>query len=389
MNLLVVTPKYDPDNFSINIIVNELISKGHMVTVLTSLPFDNDGYIDGYEYLKKKDHLTIYRLKVKRRKKSTLSIISNYLSFYFLSKRWVKRCKEKYDAVYTFNVSPVTSLAAGNLYKKKYKVKHVAHILDIWPASYLASGKKKESSLMYKILFKWSKSLYREVDQLLIGSKSFESYLKDVLKLENLNISYLPQPALYSDNKGDNPYIKDTFNNLYAGNIAKLQLVDFPIKMMNLINDKSIHLTIIGSGSFEDTIKEEINNNINKDNIHLYPQMDYKDVSRYYQYASIIFIGLDSSSSVKDVIPNKLITALAYGKIIVGMMNGDGASILKETSNYVTNQDINELKEVVEKVKSLGKKEIKIKEDNNRSYYLSHYSIEYIINNLLDSFSSK
>lgn len=117
--------------------------------------------------------------------------------------------------------------------------------------------------------------------------------------------------------------------------------------------------------------------------------MDYKEVSRYYRYASIIFIGLDSSSSVKDVIPNKLITALAYGKIIVGMMNGDGASILKETSNYVTNQDINELKEVVEKVKSLEKKEIKIKEDNNRSYYLSHYSIEYIINNLLNSFSSK
>ena len=142
MKILVVCQYFYPENFVISNICERLVSYGHDVTVLTGKP--NYGYgeiIPEYKKMKYQEYkgIKIHRVKLVARKKSRLSIIKNYLSFWSNSKKWVRKCKEKYDIVYSMSLSPVTILRAGNLYKKKHQVPHIVHCVDLWPESTIAT----------------------------------------------------------------------------------------------------------------------------------------------------------------------------------------------------------------------------------------------------------
>ena len=187
MKILVVCQYYFPENIVITNICEELVKKGDDVTVLTGKP--NYGYgeiIPEYKNVKYEviNGVKVHRVNLVPRKKSRFSIIRNYLSFWSNSKKWIRRCKEKFDIVYSMSLSPVTILSAGNLYKKKHHVKHVVHCVDLWPDSVLVTHAVREKSLTYKILYKWSRDLYKQVDHVIIGSPSYGEYFKNVLKLD-------------------------------------------------------------------------------------------------------------------------------------------------------------------------------------------------------------
>ena len=140
MKILAVCQYYYPENIVFTNVCEELVKLGHDVTVLTGKP--NYGYgqiIPEYKKVKFEviNGVKVHRVNLIARKKSRLSIIKNYLSFWANSKKWVRNCKEKFDIVYSMSLSPVTILSAGNLYKKKHHVKHVVHCVDLWPESVL------------------------------------------------------------------------------------------------------------------------------------------------------------------------------------------------------------------------------------------------------------
>ena len=100
MKILIVCQFYYPENFVISKIAESLLSYGHDVTVLTGKP--NYGYgeiIPEYKNVKYEEinGVKVHRVNLYPRKKSRLSIIRNYLSFWANSKKWVRNCKEKYD----------------------------------------------------------------------------------------------------------------------------------------------------------------------------------------------------------------------------------------------------------------------------------------------------
>ena len=110
--------------------------------------------------------VNVHRVNLKPRKKGRLSIISNYLSFWINSKKWVRKTKLKFDYVYSMSLSPVTICSAGNLYKKKHGVKHIIHCLDLWPESVLVTKAVRKNSLMYRILYHWSRSIYKNASKI-------------------------------------------------------------------------------------------------------------------------------------------------------------------------------------------------------------------------------
>ena len=198
MKILAICQYYYPENFVFTNICEELVKLGNDVTVLTAKP--NYGYgeiIPEYKDIKYEEinGVKVHRVNIYARKKTRLSIIRNYLSFWKNSRKWVKKCKEKYDIVYSMSLSPVTILSAGNLYKKKYGGKHIVHCVDLWPESVLITHAVRKKSLTYKFLYKWSRNLYLKADRVLIGSPSFEEYFKNVLKVDK-KISFVPQPSL-------------------------------------------------------------------------------------------------------------------------------------------------------------------------------------------------
>ena len=394
MKILVVTPKFYPDNFSIIPLVDAFIKEGNDVTVLTSMPFDKNGnYLAEYKDQKVefKDHLVIHRLKVKTRKKNANSIASNYLSFYFLSKRWVKKCREEFDVVYTFEVSPVTVIAAGNYYKKKHHVRHVVHVLDIWPESLVGSGYFNKDTVIYRIMRKWSKRLYQGADELLIGSPSFKEYLEDYLNVKGVPIKYVSQPGLtVSKLNSKNPYEEGTINILYCGNISTVQLVHFIVPAMNLIESSNIHFTIIGQGRYAKDLVKEIEESPKKNQIHYLGEKLYEDVYDYYVCADAILVSLDGSTSIGKTIPNKLISSLYYGRPILGMLSGDGERILIDGhGGILVNQTVNALAQAIKKIATLTDKEKTTLGSNNKVYFERTFNLNTIKEKILVSLSGE
>jgi len=113
MKILVVTQYFYPESFRVNTFVKELVKRGYEVTVLTGYPQYPYGEIyEGYgfniPYDKEWNGAKVERLKVFPRGHNAIGLLRNCISFVREGYNWVKKCDEKYDVIYVFEVSPVT-----------------------------------------------------------------------------------------------------------------------------------------------------------------------------------------------------------------------------------------------------------------------------------------
>lgn len=379
MKILVVCQYYFPENNVLTNICEELVKLGNDVTVLTGKP--NYGYGEIIPEYKKIKYQEIHGVKVHRvnlypRKKSRLSIIRNYLSFWGNSKKWVKNCKEKFDIVYSMSMSPVTILSAGNIYKKKHHVKHVVHCVDLWPESVIATHAVRKNSLTYKILYKWSRKLYSQVDHVIIGSPSYKEYFKDVLKLD-VDTSFVALPSLVEVNNAEPHKYNKPFNILYCGNLGLIQLIDLIPETMKEINNSNIQFHVIGMGPKSNELLDLINKYSLEDKVIYHGPIVASKAASYFASADVLYVSLDGSGYVGKTIPNKLMMSLAFGKPIIGVLDGDGKDILiKAGGNIIAKPNPESVAEAINKMYSLStidRKEMGIK---NREYYFSNLSID-------------
>ena len=390
MKILIVTPKYYPDTFPINLISEELVRKGNEVDVLTSVPFNAGKYLENYDKEKSfYNGVNIYRVRTKIRTNTKSSLIKYYLSLHKEFKKWVKNCDKKYDIVFSYSISPVITLAAGNLYKKLHHIPHFAHVLDIWPESVVDAGYTSTHSLLYKVLLKWSKKEYSGVDKIFIGSVSFKDYLMEKMNIPSNKIEYLVQPGLiYQHDEGENPYDTNKTNIVYCGNISKLQLVDLIIPAMEELRNENIVFNVLGTGSYLEEFQAEMKKRTLA-NVKYLGYFTYQESAPYLRYADAILVSLKNVGFVGKTIPNKLISSLYYAKPIIGIISGEGKEILQVNNNIVEEQSIEGLVKAIREFKTLDHKaRIEIGK-KNRQQYDDLYSIDNYIKILLGSFSSK
>ena len=179
MKILVVCQYYYPENFVVYKFAEQFVKDGYEVHVLTGKP--NYGYgriLPEYKNVSEEviNGVNVHRVNIYPRKKNRLSIVKNYLSFWRNSKKWVKKTKIKFDYVYSMSLSPITICSAGNLYKKIHGSKHIIHCLDLWPESVLVTKAVNKKSLIYKILYRWSRNIYKNASKILVSSPSFIEY---------------------------------------------------------------------------------------------------------------------------------------------------------------------------------------------------------------------
>ncbi|MCR5184888.1 MAG: glycosyltransferase family 4 protein [Bacilli bacterium] len=383
MKILMICQFYYPENFVITKIAEKIASFGHDVTVLTGKP--NYGY--GYILPEYKDvsHEVINNVKVERvnlkpREQTRKSIIKNYLSFWKASKKWVRKTKEKFDIVYSMSLSPVTILAAGNVYKKKHKVPHVVHCVDLWPESVLVTHAVKKKSLTYKLLYKWSRSLYKKADEVLIGSPSFETYFNDVLKLPSIPKVFIPQPSLVEESDLEPyQYEKDTFNILYCGNLGTIQQIPMIVDAMKAFKGTNVKFHVIGMGPLSQTLEKGIKDNHLEDNLKYYGPIPAYKASAYFKSADALYVSLKDEGYVGKTIPNKLVMSMAFKKPILAMLNGDGKDILKAADGAVySEQNASSLTEAIKTISSMSKEDLSRLGNNNYQYYKNNLTVETV-----------
>ena len=383
MKILIVCQFYYPENFVITNIAEKLASFGHDVTVLTGKPNYGYGYIlPAYQNVSSEviNGVKVERVNIKPRKHSRISIINNYLSFWKNSKKWVRKTDEKYDVVYSMSLSPVTILSAGNLYKKKHGVPHVVHCVDLWPESVLVTKAVRKNSLVYRILYTWSKKLYSKADKILIGSPSFEEYFKEVLKIDQIKMKYIPQPSLVeSSDLSPFPFDKNYFNILYCGNLGLIQQIPLIVEAMKELEGSNIRFNIIGMGPLSNYLENKIKEYNLENNVIYYGPMPALQASAYFKGADALYVPLKNEGTVGKTIPNKLVMSMAFAKPILAMLEGDGKDILVEADGAVfSGQSSESLLEAIKTISELNKKDLDRFGNNNYSYYQSHLATDIV-----------
>ena len=378
MKILAICQYYYPENFVFTNICEELVKLGNDVTVLTAKP--NYGYgeiIPEYKDIKYEEinGVKVHRVNIYARKKTRLSIIRNYLSFWKNSRKWVKKCKEKFNIVYSMSLSPVTILSAGNLYKKKYGVKHILHCVDLWPESVLITHAVRKNSLTYKFLYKWSRNLYLKADRVLIGSPSFEEYFKNVLKIDK-KISFVPQPSLVESLDAEEHKFEKKFNILYCGNLGLIQLIDLIPEAMKSIDNPDVQFHVIGMGPKTESLKESIKENGLEDKVIYHGPIPAKKAAAYFKGADVLYVSLKNDGYVGKTIPNKLMMSMAFGKPILGVLDGDGKAILKECGNVIATEDADSISNAINVLANMSSEERKKIGKANQDYYFKNLSIK-------------
>ena len=342
MKILIVSQYYYPDPFSVSLVAEQLVKNGHDVTVLTGKP--NYGYhkiVPGYE---KKDYevfngVKIYRVNVTPRKESKLSIVKNYLSFYFNARRFVNKLDDDFDIVYSVSLSPVISISPAIKYAKKHKIKHILHCLDLWPESVVATGITKKGTLLYNFLLKWSRKLYKNVDKILVSSPSFKDYLKEVIGYDENKCLYVPQATNTYDIAKDEEAIKyDTryMNVVYCGNVGKLQLIPQLIEAVEIAKKTiPVRVYVIGLGSLTKYLKNSIKERKLEDSIIYLGAINSEHAIKYFLNADALYLGLNKNGVVGKTIPNKMTFYMSQKKPIIAAIDGNAKEVLIKSKGAI------------------------------------------------------
>lgn len=390
MKILVVCQFYYPENFIITKIAEQMAKDGHEVHVLTGKPNYGYGYIlPAYKNISEEvvNGVNIHRVKLYPRKKSRISIIRNYLSFWRNSKKWVRKTKLKFDYVYSMSLSPVTICCAGNLYAKKHHVKHIIHCLDLWPESTVVTHAVRKNSFIYRRLYHWSRSIYSKADKILISSPSFKDYFENVLKLPVNNIKYVPQCSLVEDSDiAAFDYGKGT-HILYCGNLGIIQQIPLIVEAMSLLKDKDIFFHVIGMGPMSDYLINSIKERGLENNLIYHGPIVAKLAAAYFKRADALYISLKPEGTVGKTIPSKLMMSLAFSRPIVGVLKGDGKDVLEESGGaFLADDNPESVKNALLAISNLSEKEKARLGKLNKMYYDSHFSLRTVTDQIEKEF---
>ena len=380
MKLLVICQYYYPEPFRISDICEALVEKGHQVTFLTGLPNYPEGKVlDSYRSGKNRKEVingvdVIRSFEIGRgTRKATLLL--NYFSFAVSASYKTLLMKEKYDAVFVNQLSPVMMGIPALVYKKKHNKKMLLYCLDLWPASLTAGGIRQDSRI-YQLFTHLSTWIYRSADQIAVSSTMFQSYLTGTIGINTSTIVHLPQYAetLFTEKvaveKGNR------FHFVFAGNIGEMQSVETIIKAADILrNDAAIQFHIVGDGSKLEECKT-LSGNLGLTNIVFHGRKPLSEMPNYYSLADAMLITLKDDAALSSTLPGKVQSYMAAGKPIIGAINGETRDVIKaaacgyccEAENARALADL-----IVQFCRNSEKQQLAT---NSYDYYCKHYSKE-------------
>lgn len=388
--ILIVTECFYPEEFKINDIALEWKTKGYDVDVLTIVPSYPLGKVfDGFEnkFYQKENYqgINIYRVRaVTGYRESLVKKLVKYFNFMFLGSLISLFIGKKYDYIFGFNMSALTSMLPAVIIRKIYKKPLMFWAQDIWPESVYAYGFKKTKLLSY-VLERFVKFMYHNVDSIAISSKGFENKLSPFVK-NNLKFHYLPNWAddlnISLDSYEFSKEKKVHFT--FAGNIGKVQNLENIIKAFALLGNKynkKAQLNIIGDGSSYQELK---NPSYTQNNIIFHGKKLRIDMAKYYNASDFLIVSLLNKPIFNATVPAKTQTYIAAQKPILAIINGETADLVKNNNlGYIANpEDIQEIKNTFIKCINTDKTTIDKFTKNSKELTDNIFNKEKIINSL-------
>lgn len=384
MKILVVSQHYAPEPFRLPDILEELVRRGHEVTVITGVPNYPMGRIyPGYGFGKKKDEVLngvkVHRSFTIARRTGTLFRFLNYYSFSIASTLYAAGIREKFDVVFMNQTSPVMMVRAGLRYAKKTGTPSVLYCMDLWPESLTAGGIKKDS-FVYRLYKKVSEKIYKKCDRILCTSASHKKYFSDMFGIENVH--YLPQYAEDIFLPADCRKEPDAFTDfMFAGNLGAAQSLYTIIEAAKLLRDrKDIRFHFVGDGIESDNLRKQAEG---LSNVFFYGRRPLTEMPDFYRTADCMLVTLQNDPVLSYTLPGKVQTYMAAGKPVLGSISGEAVKIIEESgAGFVAPpEDAEKFAEIAVKFADFRDKEQFARA--SRTYYENHFRKELFFEKLL------
>lgn len=399
MKILIVSQYFWPEEFRVNDLAIDLVEKGNEVTVLTGNPnYPKGKFYQGYGLKFSTDYyhgVKIYRVPIiPRGSASSIRLALNYLSFAFNGSLFALFYRKKFDVSLVFAISPITAAFPALVHKSLYKSKVNLWVQDLWPESVSAAG-KMNSSFATRYLTKMVKWIYKSSDKVLVQSESFFPSVEEKGATKK-QLRYVPNWAedlfCNASNISETKYediIAKGFIVMFAGNIGEAQDFDSIIKAALLTKHVSeIKWVIVGDGRKRSWVDNEVIRLGLQQTVFLLGRYPLEDMPSFFIHADIMLLSLKDEDIFSMTIPAKVQSYMAFGKPIVGMLNGIGAKVIREADcGYIANAA--DYKSLANNIIHAYKQEPKILSEkgiNGKNYYIQNFSKKVIIDNLIQIF---
>ena len=344
MKILIVSQYFWPENFRINDLTQELVKRGHSVTVLTGIPNYPAGQVfDAYQHNSKAfghyGGAAVLRVPMLARGRGSVRLFLNYLSFVVgacVLGPWRLRGKQA-DVIFVFEPSPVTVGLPAVLLGRIKRAPVVFWALDLWPETLAAIGAVRSPRVLG-----WVGQLVRFIYErctLVLGQS--RGFLESIAKYcsDTQKIRYFPSWAEEVFQETDLtpapevPVQSGVFNVLFAGNIGEAQ--DLPAVLRaaeSLKHNATISWLVVGDGRKSDWLRDEIEKRDLRDSVLLLGRFPVERMPSFYAHADALLVSLKKDPVFSMTIPGKVQSYLMAGVPLVGMLDGEGSRVITKAN---------------------------------------------------------
>ena len=396
MNILVFSQYFYPENFRINTLCRELKRRGHQVTVVTGYPQYPYGKIyEGYgfdiPYETQWNGIKICRLKVHPRGGNLLGMLRNTVDYVVQANRWVKNCREKFDAVYVFEVSPVTVGLPAVTYKKKFGVPMFFNLQDLWPENVEEVLGIRFGPLTW-LINRIVDRIYDGSDKILCASNGFADNLRR-RGVPKEKIVFWPQFCLepnLQDVQKPGIYREDTFNIVFAGNLGDAQGLDLMVEAAKELKGSTIRWYLVGDGRARVRLEQKVRECGVTEEVAFLGRVSEKEADRYVHFADCAYLSFKDNKIFNMTLPAKLQTYLACGTPILAAAGGESARLVGDNGiGLVCQPRLEDLVKTAKQAAAMTRQEHAAMGKAARTYYERHFTMDALVTKLEEMLQSE
>ncbi len=222
-------------------------------------------------------HTPFVYVKARKYKGNGKQRVLNMIDFYRNVKKTAIEYADRYgkpDTILASSVHPLTMVAGVQL-AKKFGVKCICEVRDLWPEAIVAYSKRiTKNSLPARIMYAGEKWIYKKAAAVIFTQEGGPDYvcehgwdkkhggpidndklfhINNGVDLEAFDENLISFP--YADKELDNP---DLFKVVYCGAIRRINNLGIILDAAKLITNPKVMFVIFGSGDELETLKKRV-----------------------------------------------------------------------------------------------------------------------------------
>lgn len=388
-NYWIITQLFFPDETSTGYVMTkiaETLTSEGQVNVICASPDYQSKNLNSREKLN--ERINVIRIKTPAfNKNKLLSRVFLFLSFSFLVLIKILFKVKKNDTIVLVTNPPTLLIIIGML-KKIFGFKLFVILQDIFPENAAASGILNKDSIGYRLILKTMNLGYKNADKLIAcGTDMARHFIAKgivgnrIFVIPNWADHELITPNIVIDRSDYFKYKLDgKIVLLFAGNIGRLQGLEYFIKLFGKCKNEQLILIIIGDGAHKKLL-ENLVDEFNLKNVLFFDSKPRIEQNIFLNSCDIGLITLCEGMYGLGV-PSKVYNVMSAGKpiLFIGDKNSEIDNYIRD-NNVGWSYDWSEESKILDFLNNVtGKENFKKIGQDARSFVLNNFTQEIILN---------